>query len=296
MEHIPFFYDKTEAHASNLSRPVYFGKVMIQQTHSVELSNTKLNIITAGEGDPLLLVHGFPLDHSMWGNQLEALSESYKVIAPDLRGFGKSTSNDETTQMADFAKDLAELLDVLGINSSIHLCGLSMGGYISFEFWNLFADRLKSLILCDTRAAEDSEETKENKRYKVAKHVLEFGTEALSEAMMPKLFSEASRTENTQIVDSTQNVIQTTLPQSVAAALLGMAKRTDFTDKLGSINIPTLAVCGEFDEITPLDEMKEMAAKMPNCQFATIEGAGHMAPLEKPEVVNQEISNFLKSI
>ncbi len=150
----------------------------------VAIRGVEWNVWDEGTGEALLLVHGFPLDHTMWAGQLEAFSTRYRVIAPDLRGFGGSQSSDASVSMEQFADDLAELLAALKINEPVVLCGLSMGGYVALQFVKQHADRLKALVLCDTRAAADSAEAAAN-RLSMAQRVLSEGAEVAAEAMAP---------------------------------------------------------------------------------------------------------------
>src|SRR5690606_37351033 len=125
----------------------------------IAISDTQLHVVDRGRGPVVLLVHGFPLDHSMWEEQLADLSSDFRVIAPDLRGFGASGVASETLTMSRLANDLAELLDALEVDQRIVYCGLSMGGYIAWPFFERHRARLAKLILCDTRAGSDTAET-----------------------------------------------------------------------------------------------------------------------------------------
>lgn len=253
-----------------------------------------LHVVLAGAGDPILLVHGFPLDHSMWKEQVQVLSAEFMVIAPDLRGFGKSEgSADETIEMADFADDLANLVSVLDLKKPVTFCGLSMGGYIAWQFFQRHRELLDRLILCDTKASADSAEAKQG-RYETADRVLNEGPEFLANSMVEKLFSSTTRDSQPEIVVATQEVIRATSPATIAAALRGMARRPDLTDMLPLIDIPTLVIVGEEDAITTSTEMKSMAEKIPNAQFVEIRSAGHMAPLERADDVNSALLRFLK--
>ena len=120
--------------------------------HSCMVNGIRLATVDQGRGPPVLLIHGFPLDHSMWDGQIETISSRYRVLAPDLRGFGQSGVTDASVSMEQHADDLAALMDALGIADPIVLCGLSMGGYIAFEFWRKYSPRLRALVLCDTRS------------------------------------------------------------------------------------------------------------------------------------------------
>lgn len=256
------------------------------------INGREINILFEGQGEPLVLVHGFPLDHTMWNAQIAEFSKSNIVIAPDLRGFGASEGGGEQTSMLDFANDVAAILDELSIKEPVNLCGLSMGGYIALQFVLHHSSKLKRLILCDTKAAADSEVAKQT-RLDTAAKVLQEGPDFLAETMTDKLFSEFTLDNNFPVVEQTQMVIRETSPQSIAAALRGMADRPDMTSRLPDICLPTLVLVGEHDSITISEEMRQVAAVIPAAEFVEIESAGHMAPLEQPLASNAAIEKFL---
>jgi pimeloyl-ACP methyl ester carboxylesterase len=259
---------------------------------TVKLRDATLSIADVGSGPTLLLVHGFPLDHSMWRHQLESLGDKYRVIAPDLRGFGASTGATDTITMDQLADDLADLLDGLDIAEPVTFCGLSMGGYVAWQFWQRHASRLDRLILCDTRAVADTDEAARG-RSDMAQRVLSEGATIVAEAMLPKLFAETTIRERADIVEATRRVMQATAPVTVAGALRGMAQRPDMTSELPNVDVPTLVMCGEYDVISTVDEMRSIADALPNANFVEVSGSGHMSPLEDPITVNAAIRSFL---
>jgi pimeloyl-ACP methyl ester carboxylesterase len=258
----------------------------------IDVRGISLNTVDQGAGAPLLLVHGFPLDHTMWQGQITALSKTQRVIAPDLRGFGASGVTSGTVSMEQFADDLNALLDSLKISEPVTLCGLSMGGYIAFAFYRKYKSRLKSLILCDTRAVADTPEAAESRR-KLADKVVEEGARVVAEGMLPKLFGKAASERQPQVVEATRQVMLRTDPQGIAAALRGMAQRADSTSLLSQIDVPTLVLVGKEDAISTSDEMRGVAASIAKARFVEVPAAGHMAPLESPTLVNDAISAFL---
>ena len=260
--------------------------------HQKTINGRLVNSFLAGEGPIVLFVHGFPLDHSMWRFQLESLANDFQVIAPDLRAFGKSEGGDETTHMSEFADDLAALISTLAVDEPITLCGLSMGGYIAWQFVERHRHLLNRLILCDTKASADSDEAIQT-RHETADRVLSEGPDFLADAMVEKLFSSQTISQNSSIVEETQQVIRRTSSQTIASALRGMAARPDMSAILPTIDIPTLVICGEDDAITTCEEMETMSQQIPNAHFIKVENAGHMAPLEQPEIVNSAIREFL---
>jgi 3-oxoadipate enol-lactonase len=262
---------------------------------TAEIRGISLRYADAGRGTPLLLAHGFPLDHRMWSGQIEALSRRCRVIAPDLRGFGESGSADGTVTMEQFADDLAGLLDFLEIREPVAFGGLSMGGYIAFAFWRKHAARLRGLILCDTRAGADTPEGAAA-RHALADRVLREGTRSMAESMRANLFSAATLRDRPETVEAIVQVMRGTDPRSIAAAARGMASRRDFTPDLPGIACPTLVLGGEEDPLTPPAVLREMAEKIPQARLALIPEAAHLAPLEQPAIVNRAMEEFLESL
>ena len=249
----------------------------------------------SGQGMPIVLVHGFPFDHSMWNAQVGTLSERWRVVAPDLRGFGGSQAVPGTATMEQMADDLVALLDALDIRERVVLVGLSMGGYVAFQFWRKYAARLRALVLCDTRAAADTAEAAEG-RHKLAERVLAEGTQVVADAMMPKLFAPATASGKPQIIEATRRTILANPPEGVAAAARGMAARLDSGGFLSQIMLPTLVIVGEHDAISTVDEMRGIARSIAGCEFVVIPRAGHMTPLENPAAFNEAIEQFLTRV
>lgn len=258
----------------------------------VDAGGNALNVHEEGEGRPLVLVHGFPLDHTMWRSQIETFATTHRVIAPDLRGFGRSGPAGGVVTMEQFADDLAAMLDALGIDEPISLCGLSMGGYVALQFAHKHPGRLRDLILCDTRSAADSPEAAEGRK-KLAAQALAEGADVVARAMLPKLFSDSTRNKHPELVESMRQVILATAPATIAAAALGMATRPDVTEWLADIRVPTLVIVGEHDVITPVSEMRGLVDAIPDSVWVEVPEAGHMSPLENPEVVNTSMQEFL---
>lgn len=261
-------------------------------TRYVAVADTRLHVVDQGAGHPLLLVHGFPLDHAMWRGQIDDLSRDYRVVAPDLRGFGRSAATRGAVAMERFADDLAALLDALRIDQPVTYCGLSMGGYVAWQFWRRHAARLARLVLCDTRAVADTPEAARG-RQELARRVLAEGVEPLVAAMIPKLFGRHTRDHRPAVVAATTAVVRATRPESAAAALLGMAARADATGWLPEVRVPALVVCGEEDAISTVGEMRQIAAALPQAQWAPVPACGHLAPLEDAPRVTALIRTFL---
>jgi 3-oxoadipate enol-lactonase len=263
------------------------------------LATVELAYLDRGTGPLVLLIHGFPLDHTMWSAQIDALAERWRIIAPDLRGFGQSPFGNADPQagisMERYADDLAELLDVLQIRQPIVLAGFSMGGYVAWQFIRKHADRLRGLIQCDTRAAADTEEAKAG-RLKMAENVAEWGSARVAEMMGPKLLAPRTFEQNVAVVAAVRQVVERTSPAAIAAAQRGMADRPDMTSLLPAIKVPTLVVVGAEDAISPPQEMKAMAAAIPNAEFSEIPDAGHMTTMENPTAVTEVFTRFLQRV
>jgi 3-oxoadipate enol-lactonase len=255
----------------------------------------EFGVVDQGEGSPVVFVHGFPLNHAMWNAQIPVFAERHRVIAPDLRGFGESVDTEGTVSMEDFADDLAAILDYLHVTEPVVLCGLSMGGYIAFHFVRKYRQRLRALVLCDTRAAADVPEVVEN-RLRIAKLVIESGTQPVAEAMLPKAFGPKTNTDRPEVVEAVRAMMISSDPTGVAAASRGMAARPDMAPSLPSIDVPTLVVVGADDVLTPVDEMRRVAAAIPDAKFKIIPDAGHLSPLENPPVFNAALASFLDAL
>jgi len=259
-----------------------------ETVHGVELA-----VADCGQGHTLMLVHGFPLDHTIWSAQLGALAARCRVIAPDLRGFGQSGVTRGTVTMEQLADDLAVLAEALAVEVPLVLCGLSMGGYVAFQFWRKYSERVAGLILCDTRAEADDPSAAAARR-ETAERVLAEGPAGLVETMLPKLLAPVSLRSRPELVEAVRQMILRTPPEGIAAAQRGMAVRPDCTGLLGQITCPTLVVVGQHDTITPPEQMQRMAQAMPHARVVVIPEAGHLAPLENADAVTQAIATFLE--
>lgn len=262
--------------------------------HKVRAGDIELAVHDQGTGPPMLLVHGFPLDHSMWQGQYSGtspLAARYRLIVPDLRGFGLSSVSAGTVGMQQMADDLAALLDTLEVTDPVIFCGLSMGGYVAWRFWERHRQRVRALVLCDTRSAPDTPEAARGRQQLAAK-VLSEGAGVVAEAMLPKLFAKETAARQPHLVEATEQVIRRTSAEGIAAALRGMAERPDATPLLSTINVPTLVVVGQHDAISPPAEMRGIADAINGVKFVEVPDAGHMSPLENAPAVNTALSEF----
>jgi 3-oxoadipate enol-lactonase len=249
-----------------------------------------------GAGPVVVLLHGFPLNRSMWSGQIGELGRSFRVIAPDLRGHGESPAPDAVYSMELMAEDVVELLDGLAITEPVVVGGLSMGGYVALALAVKHPERIRGLILADTRAAADSPEAARG-REETAQAVLRDGHPgAVVESMIPKLFAGSTIQGRPEVVAPMRAAMEATSASGVAGALRGMAVRPDRRDALKSIAAPTLVAVGEQDAISPPDEARAIAEALPNARLAVIPGAGHLSPCENPEAFNAAVLDFLRSL
>lgn len=249
----------------------------------------------AGRGEAFVLLHGFPFDRSMWREQSEFLSASFRVIAPDLRGLGETPLGDvAAATMDEMAEDLAALLDALNVGRAV-LGGLSMGGYVAFEFLRRFPGRVRALVLADTRPQADDDDGR-RAREENARKVLREGMRPLVDSMLPKLLSASTRERRADVVKRVSAMMLAVRPEGAAAALRGMAVRRDQTELLSRIDAPTLILVGTEDAITPPSDASAMAAKIRGARLVRVEGAAHLSNVERPEEFNRALSNFVSSL
>jgi pimeloyl-ACP methyl ester carboxylesterase len=249
-----------------------------------------------GPGPVVVLLHGFPLSRKIWSAQESSVGSMYRVIAPDLRGFGESAAPEGVYTMDVMAADVIELLDALQITQPVVLGGLSMGGYVAFALMARYPGRFRALMLIDTRAAADTPEAARAREELAATVEATRSTRQVVDAMIPKLFSEQTRLHRAELIPPVRASMERNSPRAVAAALRGMARRPDSTPALPGITVPTLVLVGAHDAITPVDESRKMAEKLPNARLSIIPDAGHLAPLENPEPANEAILSFLDSL
>lgn len=262
--------------------------------NKLKINNVELAYRDEGTGQPIVFLHAFPLNQTMWDNQVAEFQATNRIITFDWPGFGISGLRSGNNGLTGFADDLASLLDELKIQSAT-ICGLSMGGYSAFAFYRKHVDRVNALILCDTRATEDTDEGKKA-RYETAELARQRGASALVETMTPKLLGESTLKTKPQIVAKVQEMIETAHPEGIAQALIGMAQRPDSTDLLARITCPTLIIVGKEDKLTPPNDAEKMNQAIAFSQLQVIENAGHLPNLEEPESFNQALGNFLKQL
>jgi len=257
----------------------------------IEIDNLKIAYTDAGSGRPVVLIHGYPFNRSLWNEQVEVLSRHHRVIAPDLRGFGESDAAAGTATMNRMAQDVALLLDHLQIARAT-IAGLSMGGYVALAFYKLFPSRVRALILADTRPQADTEEGKRT-RVQQAEQALSEGMASIADAMLPKLLTPETVSKRPDIVKRVRDMMLKTKPEGAAAALRGMAERDDQTALLAKVAVPALILVGAEDAITPVADSEKMNQAIAGSRLVVLGNAGHVSNLERTEEFNAALLDFL---
>jgi len=244
-----------------------------------------------GAGPAVVFLHGFPFNRSMWREQVELLAPYFRVIAPDLRGHGQTSVTAGAITMEVMAQDVIALMDALEISAAA-FCGLSMGGYVTLALCRQYPARARALVLADTRAVADTEEGKQI-REQQAQKVLHEGMASSVDSMLAKLLMPQTIEDRPEVVARVREMILNTDPAGAAAAQHGMAQRRDQTDLLPQISVPTLIICGESDQLTPVAESQTMHRLIPGSHLEIIAGAAHMSNFEQPVRFNDLLSSFL---
>ena len=250
----------------------------------VNINGIELAYTRQGKGNPLVLLHGFPLDHHIWDEILQLHEDTFDLIIPDLRGFGESTTVDTPYTMDDFASDIAGLLDHLGIQK-IAIAGHSMGGYVSLAFARLFPDQVTGLALVASQTLADPPDRKEG-RYKSAEDVKQNGIGSIVDTMTTKFTSDE------QLQEFSRQTMERQRPAAYIGALKAMAERTDSTSLLTSADYPIVLIHGNADVLIPIDRAHEIKSLIPGAHLVELNGVGHMPMLEAV----QETADGLKKL
>ena len=246
-------------------------------------------------GLPLVLLHAFPLSRRMWEAQLAAWSHRFRIIAPDWRGFGESPPGDEEFTMESCADDLQQLLQHLKVKETIVLLGLSMGGYIAFEFLRKYQDQLRGLILAATQPIADSEPSRKA-RYETAELVQKEGTGPLAGKLIPRLLGKTTLETKPDVVERVRSLIQSNSPQGIAKACYGLACRRDSSALLDQIQIPTLVLAGSEDAIVPRAQAESLHQNIPSSRLTSVDESGHLINLEQPGKFQDAVLSFLMGL
>ena len=256
---------------------------------NIQLGDCELYCKVRGQGTPLLFVHGFPVSGAMWRLAVERLGDGWRCIVPDLRGHGQSSVSEQVT-IPRFADDLAELLDALDERTPAVIIGLSMGGIIAFEFYRRHRQRVRALVLCDTRANADTPEGAA-RREALAQKALREGSRAVADAMIDGVFAPGAAPE---LKAHWHTVMAQTLPAGMAAAARALAQRPESLSTLPQIDCPTLVVVGADDTLTPVESMREIHRLIRGSRLEVIPGAGHLPPVEQPDYFTRVLRSFLE--
>ncbi|MCB8983570.1 MAG: alpha/beta fold hydrolase [Ardenticatenaceae bacterium] len=243
----------------------------------------------------LLCIHGFPFSSAMWEPQVEDLSGVARVIAPDLRGHGRSEAASPPYTMSMLADDCVGLLDFLGIESPVVVCGLSMGGYVAFEIYRQYPERVAGLILASTRAKADTPEGKAGRDATIEKAKKQ-GVTAVAADMLPKLLAPQTYEEDDEVADFVQEMMEGTSLEGMVGALQAMRDRPDSTPLLAEIDVPTLIIHGADDQLIPVAEARAMKAAIKGAQLVVIPDAGHLPNLEQIDMFSDAVIDFVDAL
>jgi 3-oxoadipate enol-lactonase len=241
----------------------------------IKVNGIELAYTRRGRGSPLVLLHGYPLDHHLWDDVVPLLEDTFDLILPDLRGFGESTTVDTPYTMDDYASDIAALLDHLGIQKA-GIVGHSMGGYVALAFARLYPKRLSGLGLVSSQVLADPSDRKEA-RYKSAADVSEKGIDGVVATMTPKFTSDE------RLQAFARETMERQQPAAYIGALRAMAERMDSTSLLSSFTFPVVIIHGNADALIPADRAREVKAALPQAHLVEIGGAGHIPMIEAKE-------------
>jgi pimeloyl-ACP methyl ester carboxylesterase len=246
-----------------------------------------------GDGPPVILLHPFPANRELWLPVAEALTSRYRLVLPDLRGHGESGVGEGPATMEKHAADIARVMDDARVGRA-PLIGVSIGGYVIFEFWRRYAGRVAALVLCNTKAQADSDEARAG-RLQAAADVMERGTEPFFENMIPKLLGKTARETRPDLVEGALRMMRKMSPEDVAMVQRGMAERPDSMPTLKTVNVPTLLITGDEDVLTGVPEAEQMRQNIAGSQMKVIPRAGHYSPWEQPQQVGLLLRQFLDS-
>lgn len=255
--------------------------------------DAEISFEVMGKGPDAVLLHPFPANRGIWRPVAERLETRYRLILPDLRGHGESGTGDGAATMEKHVADLVRVLAEAKVGRAV-FAGVSIGGYILFEFWRRHRERVKALALCNTKAPADSPEARKA-RLEAAGEVLKTGVEPFVNSTIPKLLGESTRAYRPDIVAAARTLMMRSTPAGIAAVQRGMAERPDSLPALATIDVPTLVIGGDEDTATPVAEAERMKSGIRNSTLRVIAKAGHYAVFEQPEEAARLMRQFLDS-
>jgi 3-oxoadipate enol-lactonase len=263
-------------------------------SHHITSADAEIAYRVLGGGPPVVLLHPFPANHEFWIPAAHALITRYRVILPDLRGHGDSGVGEGPATMEKHAADLARVMDDADVGRA-PLVGVSIGGYILFEFWRRHRGRVAALGLCNTKAQGDSAEARGG-RLQAANDVIDRGTEPFFESMIPRLLGKHTRETRPDLVEGALRMMRQMSPEDVAQVQRGMAERPDSVRTLETISVPTLLITGDEDILTGVNEAELMGQHISGSQLRIIPKAGHYSAWEQPQEAGKLLRQFLDQL
>jgi pimeloyl-ACP methyl ester carboxylesterase len=257
------------------------------------VADTEITYDDIGSGLPVVFLHAFPLNRTMWEPQVGALVAECRCITIDFRGFGASAAAPPYT-MDRYADDVAGVLDTLQIERAV-VVGISMGGYASFALWRRHRDRIRALVLADTRAGADTVETVA-RRHELIEVAETQGSTAVANMQIVGLVGKTTRDKRPDIYDSIHRMMAQTAPEGIVGGLQAMIERPDSTATCATIDVPTLIVVGEEDVLTPPKEARVLHRAISGSRIEVLRQAGHLPNVERPAAFNTVVSEFLGSL
>lgn len=262
---------------------------------NLNVNDIKLAYDDMGTGPAVLLIHGFPLNRQMWQPQLKPLADAgYRVIAPDLRGFGASDAPAAGYSMDVFADDIIALMDALNIEQAV-IGGMSMGGYVLMNLMERYPDRVRAACFIATRSNADDEAGRE-RRKAMAAEAERLGANPIIKIFAELLFAADTAQERPELIARVTSWMREANPKGLAGGLLAMRDRKDYTALLPSFNQPSLVLAGAEDLAAPGETAQTLISGLRGCQSQVIEKAGHMLNMEQPDLFNETMIKFLKSL
>lgn len=248
-----------------------------------------------GQGTPLVLLHAFPLSSAMWLPQRERLASHFRVITPDLRGFGGSALGEEEPSVEVMADDVAALLKAKNIGRAV-IGGVSMGGYVAMALCRRHPDRVRGLVLTDTKAVADADAARANRLRMAERLTAENRADVLAEEVLPALLGPTTLQQRALVYGRVRGLVQSAPPRAAAWAQRAMAARPDSLETLRGVKVPALVIVGAEDRLTTEDDARAMAEALPNAELLVIPRAGHLTPIEQPELFNEAVTEFVTAV
>lgn len=256
------------------------------------INGRQMSFLDEGAGEPLALLHAFPLQSAMWKRQLKGLARKHRVVCPDLPGFGASeVVSGSSSPMDRMGDSVAVLLETLRIGRAV-VGGCSMGGYVALALARRYPNLVRGLVLTNSRANADTEEGRAN-REKTAQAVMKRGLIEVEETLGPKLLGPNASPE---VREEVLAMIRAASKVGTAAASRGMAGRLDNREWLSRCACPVLVIAGDADQVIPRAESEEMARIAPKGELVVLPGAGHLAPMEQPEAWNAAVEAWMAKL